>query len=115
MRRLTARAVACLRLIEESVATAGYAPSCSEIKMALDLPNVGVAARVLKQLEVRGHIRRIKSKRRAIELLNHSRTISCPNCNHEFEPARATSRGETPGSIRNPSAPARGEISEGAA
>lgn len=110
MMGLTPRALDCLRLIKASFETVGYAPSCDEIATALNLPSRAAAVRLFNQLEARGHIRRIKGKARAIELLNHSRTI-CPNCNHEFEPALGLRRGETLGGPQSPDNAVEGQIS----
>lgn len=119
MMGLTPKMLECLRLIEHGILVKGYAPSCAEIKDALGLQSVGAAIRLLERLEDRGHIRRIKGKARAIELLNHpSPTICCPNCNHEFEPAAShPRRGETPDIEQQAplAAGVRGEILEGAA
>lgn len=121
MRGLTPKARRGLDFIRDSIERRGIAPSYAEITAALDLKAKSGAIRILDELEANGDIRRIRyfrngrNKRRAVELLNHTRTI-CPNCNHEFEPASVhLRRGETLDGSPVPRHAIEGVILEGAA
>lgn len=111
---LTPKMLECRKLIAAGI-DKGLPPSCAEIKDALGLNSVGAAIRLLERLEARGHIRRIKGKARAIELLNHRRTICCPNCDHEFDPATRTRGVSLGGETAGMTAAVEGSRSERAA
>lgn len=47
----------------------GRAPSCEEIRIGMAMASKGTVVALLNNLEVRGHIRRLPHKTRAIEIL----------------------------------------------
>ena len=110
---LTPKATAMLALIRRSFNERGFAPSYDEMCEAMGFKSKNSIARLLCQLEDRGYITRRSKQARAIELVSHERT-RCPNCDHEFEPARAIARGETLGGAASPRNSAEGEFQAGA-
>lgn len=66
----TARQMDALRFIEGRLQATGIAPSFEQIRDALDLQgSTSGVARLLDGLEERGHIRRLRNRARAIEVL----------------------------------------------
>jgi SOS-response transcriptional repressor LexA len=66
---LTARQSELLEFIRARVAAKGVAPSFQEIGTQLNINSKSVVFGLLEQLEIRGVIRRLKGRARAIELL----------------------------------------------
>jgi repressor LexA len=68
---LTARQEQLLRIIEDSLATRGYAPTLQELAYALKIASLQGVKEHLTALERKGYIRRPVGKRRAIEVTHH--------------------------------------------
>lgn len=68
---LTPRQEQLLRIIEDSLATQGYAPTLQELACALKIASVQGVKDHLTALERKGYIRRHAGKRRAIEVVHH--------------------------------------------
>jgi repressor LexA len=67
---LTARQEKLLRLIENSHATRGYAPSLQELAHAMGISSLQGVKDHLAALERKGYVRRAPGRRRAIEVLH---------------------------------------------
>ncbi|MEO6827982.1 MAG: transcriptional repressor LexA [Microbacteriaceae bacterium] len=67
---LTAKQVAVLDCIRQSVATRGYPPSMREIGDMVGLASLSSVTHQLNQLELRGYLRRDPNRPRALEILH---------------------------------------------
>lgn len=54
----------------------GVCPTFAEIADGLGMKSRGAILRLLRGLEERGHIRRLRGKSRAIEIIDHNRTVA---------------------------------------
>ncbi|WP_298800029.1 hypothetical protein [uncultured Devosia sp.] len=77
---LTPRQQECLVFIRSHLSAYGIAPSCEEIRVAMDLTSKGRVGRLLDNLVERGHVRRLKNRARGIELLSHPADCDCAVC-----------------------------------
>src|SRR5262249_43083918 len=68
---LTPRQEQLLRIIEDTLAARGYAPTLQELASALKIASVQGVKDHLTALERKGYIRRPAGKRRAIEVVQH--------------------------------------------
>jgi len=68
---LTPRQEEVLRIIEDSLATRGYAPTLQELARVLRIASLQGVKDHLTALERKGYIRRPAGKRRAIEVVHH--------------------------------------------
>jgi len=68
---LTPRQEQLLHIIEDSLATRGYAPTLQELAHALRIASLQGVKDHLTALERKGYIRRPAGKRRAIEVVHH--------------------------------------------
>ncbi|HEV8718301.1 MAG TPA: transcriptional repressor LexA [Candidatus Binatia bacterium] len=68
---LTPRQEQLLRIIDDSLASHGYAPTLQELARALKIASVQGVKDHLTALERKGYIRRPAGKRRAIEVVHH--------------------------------------------
>jgi len=66
---LTPRQNDCWQFLAKYTANHGYAPSFDEMAEALNLSSKSNIHRLLEALEERGHIRRLRRRSRAIEIL----------------------------------------------
>ena len=66
---LTPRQNECWLFLAKYTADHGYAPSFEEMAEALNLSSKSNIHRLLEALEERGHIRRLRRRSRAIEVL----------------------------------------------
>jgi repressor LexA len=69
---LTERQLTLLRIIEKRLAETGVAPSYAEMRDALGRKSTGPVTSLVKALEERGFIRRLKRRARAIEIIRPS-------------------------------------------
>ena len=74
---LTAKQRACLEAIDAHLARTGTMPSLEELRRELALNSKNSVLRLLRQLEERGRIARLRGRQRAIRLLSEG---TCPRC-----------------------------------
>jgi len=67
---LTDRQRDCLLIVQSSIRETGRAPSYDELCIGLGITSKSTVMRLLRGLESRGYIRRVKGKHRAIELIS---------------------------------------------
>lgn len=70
---LTAKQAECLAFIDQHIKATGSAPSFDEIMAAIGLKSKSGVHRIIQGLELRGHIRRLPGRSRAIEIVDQSR------------------------------------------
>jgi SOS-response transcriptional repressor LexA len=75
---------ACLDAIASYRALNGVMPSVEDLRVALALTSKSAVFGLLRGLEERRAIRRLRQKRRAISIL----TQKCPHCGKPFEAAK---------------------------
>lgn len=72
-----------LNFIEAHIVEFGFSPSVRDIQATLGYKSVSNVARLLDQLEYRGHIRRVRCKARSIEVVRRPGAVF----RHEIESA----------------------------
>lgn len=75
MMGLTRRQTECLGVLREFIAAHGFPPSMDEIATKMGTRSRGRVAELLKALEKRGFIRRLRNRARAIELVEHDQDL----------------------------------------
>lgn len=114
---LSPKQFSLLEFIDDFMGTGVVPPTFDQMRTHMGFSSKGQVAYCLDRLQERGYLHRVKGKARSIKVLIHvRRTVSCPNCKHEFEPASGHHRrGETLDGSPVPRHAIEGEISEGAA
>lgn len=73
---LTPQQQRLLAFLKAKIEETGVSPTFQEMASALDLSSKSGIQRILSDLELRGRIRRLKNKARAIEIIDGK----CPHC-----------------------------------
>jgi SOS-response transcriptional repressor LexA len=78
---LTERQIRVLDFLIERHMDGAVAPSLDEIAADSGIKSKSGAFLILRELEERGFIRRMKARRRAIEIIKYPRRMPCLHCN----------------------------------